>query len=179
MLGTGLGADETGDFARFGERAEMSERKAMLESGLDIVRAMWSGSSYRLHAPYYDVELDASEAEPYRIPIWAAASNPSRGVLARAAKCDGVYYNPEDHEATPGEVAALVEGLRRAGLPKEATFDVAVRGNASAAWPGSEPGTVDLAGLADAGATWWMEGLIYFDPLSMSLDVVDAGPPGR
>ena len=179
VLGAGLGADETGDFARFGETAAMSERKAMLESGLDIVRAMWSGSSYRHHGSCYDVEIDASDPEPHRIPIWTAAANLSPGVLARAARSDGVYYNPEDHEATPEEVATLIEGVRRAGLPSSATFEVAVRGNASSAWPGSEPDNVDLAGLAEAGATWWMEGLIYFDPLGMSLAVVDAGPPGR
>jgi hypothetical protein len=94
-------------------------------------------------------------------------------------RCDGIYFNPEDHEATPDDVAAVVAGLRRAGLPIDAAFDVAIRGNASSAWPDPEPKHVDLAGLAEAGATWWMEALIYFDPLGMSLDVVDAGPPGR
>ena len=78
----------------------------------------------------------------------------------------------------PKKWPALLEGLRGAGLPADAAFDVAVRGNASSAWPDPEPKNVDLAGLADAGATWWMEALIYFDPLDMSLDVVDAGPPG-
>ena len=34
-----------------------------------------------------------------------------------------------------------------------------------------------LAALVAAGATWWMESLIHFDPLEQSLEVVDAGPP--
>ena len=106
-----------------------------------------------------------------------ACSNANPGVLARAVRCDGIYHNPDGHEITPDEVAAVVEGLRRAGLEPSATFDVVVRGNASAAWPDPEPKNVDLGGLAEAGATWWMESLIYFDPLDMSLDVVDAGPP--
>ena len=139
---------------------------------------MWSGSAYLGNGPHYRVEIGEAAPEPHRIPIWTAASNASRGVLARAAKCDGIYFNPEDHEATPEEVAAVLDGLRGAGLPADAAFDVAVRGNASTAWPDPEPKRVDLAGLADAGATWWMEGLIYFDPLEMSLAVVDAGPPG-
>jgi alkanesulfonate monooxygenase SsuD/methylene tetrahydromethanopterin reductase-like flavin-dependent oxidoreductase (luciferase family) len=178
ILGSGLGADETGDFARFGEAEGLAERKVMLDDGLDIVRAMWSGSAWRHHGSHYDVEIEEADPEPHRIPIWMAGSNASRAVLARAAKCDGIYFNPDGHEATPEEVAALLEGLRGAGLPADAAFDVAVRGNASSAWPDPAPKDVDLAGLAEAGATWWMEALIYFDPLDMSLDVVDAGPPG-
>ena len=76
------------------------------------------------------------------------------------------------------KTSAVIHGLHDAGLAVDAPFDIAVRGNASAAWPDPQPKHVDLAGLAEAGATWWMEGLIYFDPLEMSLDVVDAGPPG-
>ena len=48
-------------------------------------------------------------------------------------------------------------------------------GNASPAWP--EPVTVGLGALAGAGMTWWMESLIHFDPLELSLEIVDAGPP--
>jgi hypothetical protein len=36
---------------------------------------------------------------------------------------------------------------------------------------------VDLGALAQAGMTWWMESLIHFDPLDLSLRIVDAGPP--
>jgi hypothetical protein len=36
---------------------------------------------------------------------------------------------------------------------------------------------VDLGALAQAGTTWWMESLIHFDPLDLSLRIVDAGPP--
>jgi len=25
--------------------------------------------------------------------------------------------------------------------------------------------------------TWWLESLIHFDPLGLSLEIVDAGPP--
>ncbi|MEV4313557.1 hypothetical protein [Actinocrispum sp. NPDC049592] len=32
-------------------------------------------------------------------------------------------------------------------------------------------------GLHEAGMTWWMESLIHFDPLELSMHVVDAGPP--
>jgi len=50
-----------------------------------------------------------------------------------------------------------------------------VAGNAGPAWP--QPPTVDLAALAAAGMTWWMDSLVHFDPLELSLDIVAAGPP--
>lgn len=34
-----------------------------------------------------------------------------------------------------------------------------------------------MGALAGAGMTWWMESLIHFDPLELSLEIVDAGPP--
>lgn len=174
VLGVGLGVDETGDLSRFGEAMAVSDRKQLLEEALDVVRAMWSGQPYAHHG-LYDVDLAAAEPEPYRPPIWMASSTGAPGVLARAATCDGIYHNPPDHDLTPEEVADLVRGLRQAGVADDRRFDVVVRGNASPAWP--EPKSVDMAGLAEAGATWWMEALIYFDPLEMSLDVVDASPP--
>lgn len=48
-------------------------------------------------------------------------------------------------------------------------------GNASPAW--QEDKNVDLRGLAEAGMTWRLESLIHFDPLELSMAVVDAGPP--
>jgi hypothetical protein len=49
-------------------------------------------------------------------------------------------------------------------LPPARPFDIAVRGNASPAW--QEDIEVDLAGLAEAGMTWWLESLIHLDPLA-------------
>ena len=50
-----------------------------------------------------------------------------------------------------------------------------MRGNASSAW--AEEKNVDLDGLAEAGVTWWMESLIHFDPLELSLEVAATPPP--
>jgi hypothetical protein len=83
--------------------------------------------------------------------------------------------HPGNRTPAPDDVAGLLTALRRAGLPEGRAFDVVVAGNASPAW--QEPLTADLAGLAQAGVTWWMESLIHFDPLELSLEVVDAGPP--
>ncbi len=175
VVGTGLGVDESGDFGSFGEAGRPAIRSAMLAEGLGVMRAMWAGEAIEHRGPHYQVSLAATDPEPHRIPVWMAASGTHPRVVRRAAGCDGIFPNPADHELTPEEIASLRRELYRAGLPAERPFDIAVRGNASPAW--QEEKNVDLTGLVRAGMTWWMESLIHFDPLELSMAVVDAGPP--
>ncbi|ALG09591.1 LLM class flavin-dependent oxidoreductase [Kibdelosporangium phytohabitans] len=175
VVGTGLGSDESGDFSGFGEATDLAARSSMFAEGLEVMRAMWAGTAVAHHGSHYQVSLPATEPEPHRIPVWVASSTNHPRVLARAVGCDGIFPNPEDHELTPREVADLREALGDAGLPADRPFDIAVRGNVSPAW--QEDMTADLKGLAAAGMTWWLESLIHFDPLDLSMAIVDAGPP--
>lgn len=175
IFGAGLGSDESGDFSRFGEPADLRTRSAMLAEGLDVMRGMWSGRPYRHDGPHYRINLEKTAPEPHSIPVWMASSTGNPQVVRRAAGCDGIFPNPVDHTATPDDVADILNAVHRAGVPADRPFDVAVAGNASLAW--QEPIKVDLNGLAQAGMTWWMESLIHFDPLELSLEIVDAGPP--
>jgi alkanesulfonate monooxygenase SsuD/methylene tetrahydromethanopterin reductase-like flavin-dependent oxidoreductase (luciferase family) len=161
---------------RFGDEADLATRAAMLEEGLTIVRAMWSGQALRHAGDHYDVDLPVGTPDPHRIPVWMASSARTPPVLRRAVACDGIFPIA-DHTLVPDEVAAVVVALHRTGLDPGAPYDVAVAGNASPAWERPNPDGVDLAGIGQAGATWWMESLIHVDPLEQSLAVVDAGPP--
>ncbi|HEX3593430.1 MAG TPA: LLM class flavin-dependent oxidoreductase [Pseudonocardiaceae bacterium] len=174
VVGAGIGTDESGDQSRFGEVEDASTRGDMLDEGLAVLRAMWAGEAVCHRGTHYRVDLPETEPEPYPIPVWLAASTHHRRVLRRAAAHDGIFPNTGTLP-TPEEIAGLLTALRAEGLPGDKPFDVVVTGNASHGWP--EPHHVDLAGLHDAGMTWWMESLIHFDPLDMSLAVVDAGPP--
>jgi alkanesulfonate monooxygenase SsuD/methylene tetrahydromethanopterin reductase-like flavin-dependent oxidoreductase (luciferase family) len=147
----------------------------MLTERLTLLKAMWAGKAIQHGGPHYQVNVAATEPEPHRIPVWMASSVNHPEVISRAAGCDGIFPNPEDHELAPEEIAGIHRELRRAGLPADRPFDIAVRGNASPAW--QEDKNVDLTGLAQAGMTWWLESLIHFDPLNLSMEVVDAGPP--
>ena len=173
VLGTGLGTDESGDFSAFGEVTDARTRAAMLDEGLEVIRAIWSGEAVHHAGEHYQVELGASEPEPYRIPIWIASSTGNPKVSRRAGGCDGIFPNPDDREITPDDVAQVTRAVREAGA--EPGFDLAVRGNASSAW--AEPHPVDIKSLSEAGMTWWMESLFWLDSLELSLKVVDAGPP--
>lgn len=176
VLGLGLGSDESGDLSRFGEETGVGVRSTMLDEGLTPVRAMWAGEPIDHSGGHYEVHLDATEPEAHPIPVWTAGSSLHPRVLARAAACDGIFPI-SDHTLPPEEVAGVVEALRRAGVDADRRHDVVVSGNASPAWERPNPDSVDLIAMAEAGATWWLESLIHFDPLDLSLQVVDAGPP--
>ncbi|WP_370936582.1 LLM class flavin-dependent oxidoreductase [Amycolatopsis sp. cg13] len=171
ILGAGIGSDETGDFSRFGDPSSPAALSSRTDEALEIVRAMWAGKAVEHDGPHYQVRLDATEPEPYRIPVWTASTTQHERVLRRAAASDGIFPNPGPQPPSPSALAELVARVRPADRP----YDVAVSGNASPAW--DDPNTVNLAALAEAGMTWWMESLIHFDPLELSLTVVDAGPP--
>jgi alkanesulfonate monooxygenase SsuD/methylene tetrahydromethanopterin reductase-like flavin-dependent oxidoreductase (luciferase family) len=175
ILGTGLGSDEFGDLSRFGETTSLPTLSAMYDEGLEVVRGVWSGRPVRHDGQHYHVTLGEGVPDPHPIPVWVASLTGHPRVMRRAAGCDGIFPIRENRILAPDEVAGLLAELRRAGLPEGRAFDIAVAGNASPAW--QEPVTADLAGLAQAGMTWWMESLIHFDPLELSLEIVDAGPP--
>lgn len=176
ILGAGLGSDESGDFSRFGEQTDLGARSAMLDEGLDVLRAVWSGEAQDHTGTYYDVHLGATAPEPHPIPVWIGSSTRHPLVIRRAASCDGIFPI-SDHTLRPEEVAQVVEAIRRVGVQADQRYDVVVSGNASSAWERPNPDGVDLAAMVEAGATWWMESLIHFDPLALSLEIVDAGPP--
>ncbi|HUR47934.1 MAG TPA: LLM class flavin-dependent oxidoreductase [Acidimicrobiales bacterium] len=176
ILGVGLGVDHSGDFSRFGEGSDPAARPSMLMEGLDVLRAMWSGEPFEHDGPHYKVRLDATPPEPHPIPVWMASSSRKPAVIRRAASCDGIFPIA-DHTMTPGEVEDVMSALRAEGLPEERRYDVAISGQASPAWEAPNPESVELMGLAAAGATWWLESLRYVHPLEQCLQVVDAGPP--
>jgi alkanesulfonate monooxygenase SsuD/methylene tetrahydromethanopterin reductase-like flavin-dependent oxidoreductase (luciferase family) len=175
VLGVGLGADDHGDFGRFGEELNLAARARMTDESLQVIDAVWSGLPTKHDGRYYQVDLPEGVAEPHRIPVWVAGRLPEVRAAHRAARRDGVMLIGSDQEPKPEQIAGAVRALRDNGLAEGRPFDVAVAGNASHAW--EEPKHVDLGGLAQAGATWWMESLIHYDPLDLTLAVVDAGPP--
>ena len=140
-------------------------RAALLDEGLVIAKAVWSGEKYEHTGAHFSVRLPQSTPAAHRIPVWLASSGRSAAVVRRAAGHDGIFPNPGDHTPTPAEVTAL-----RDRVPG----DIAIAGNASLAWPA--PPKVDVRALAEAGTTWWLESLIHFDPLALSQEIVDAGP---
>jgi len=175
IFGAGLGTDEYGDLSQYGEPASAAVRSEMFGEAIGIVRAMWAGRAGDHCGRHYQVTLKEDAPVTHSIPVWIASSALGPAAIKRAAEADGIFPNPADRELTPVDVSNIVAAVREAGRPAERSFDIAVRGNASPALP--DPRPVPLAELADAGMTWWLETLIHFDPLELSMKITEAGPP--
>jgi alkanesulfonate monooxygenase SsuD/methylene tetrahydromethanopterin reductase-like flavin-dependent oxidoreductase (luciferase family) len=144
VLGLGLGVDTDGELARFAEEADPRRRAELLEEGVEVLNALWSGEMVEHHGPHYTVDgvrfLPRPVQRP-RIPLWFAARPGSTRPLRRAARFDGLF----PIEPSPAELEQMLEVV--AGVRGDLEgFDVAVL---------HRPG-VDLEALEERGATWAM-----------------------
>jgi alkanesulfonate monooxygenase SsuD/methylene tetrahydromethanopterin reductase-like flavin-dependent oxidoreductase (luciferase family) len=149
VFGAGLGGVER-EFAAFGEPADERQRGAMLDEGLDVIRALLAGERVSHRGLHYRVDNVALHTAPERrVPIWIGGR--STRALERAARFDGWFAASCDEKRMtmhPDDVCAAVERIGR-----DDSFDVAIEGY-------SKPGQRDLHdAYAASGATWWFEEL--------------------
>jgi alkanesulfonate monooxygenase SsuD/methylene tetrahydromethanopterin reductase-like flavin-dependent oxidoreductase (luciferase family) len=176
ILGVGSGAPGP-EFTRFHGEEDLRARAEMLDEGLQILTGLWTGEPYEFHGKHYQLEPIAFKPTPVqqpRIPIWVAATWPSRRPVRRAARWDGVapiFYSAEDDEylePTPGLVRELAEYAAR-HRTAECPLDIAV---------GCDLGRADE--FAEAGVTWCRHGWVP----EIGIDHEDwmagvlSGPPG-
>lgn len=179
-LGVGLGADMFGEISTFDGPLDDKTRAAMLDEGLAVLQGLWSSEKFSFEGKYYKVReaqfLPGPLQRP-RIPIWIAGSWPNKPPFRRAARFDGVAPVSTDIEKslTPDDIRAIVAFIKRQRT-SDAPFDVVHSGET----PGenAEQDREIVAPYAEAGATWWLEGIL---PWKTALDKVRArirkGPP--
>jgi alkanesulfonate monooxygenase SsuD/methylene tetrahydromethanopterin reductase-like flavin-dependent oxidoreductase (luciferase family) len=177
IFGAGLGVGW--DFAPFGEPAEDRTRAAMLDEGLELLTGYLSGEEVTHHGAYYHAEkvrLAPTPLQKPRIPIWIGGD--SQPAFRRAARWDGWILGVIDDNAQvirpPEAIAEKVRAIRPF-RQSDTPFDVAVDG-ASAI---GDSGTLARE-YAEAGATWWFEGLYSLRGDQEFLEArIKAGPPGK
>lgn len=158
VLGVGIGSERTREFAEFGEETDLARRASMLDEGLELLSACWSGESVNHVGTHYRVEEIRLQPTPVQrpLPIWVGAIWPSRRPLHRAARWQGVFPL-----AMPGPEA--VGKIRTAIGPEK---DIAIEGDLR---PPEE--------WEEHGATWWLRRLPQEGPLGHVEGLIDAGPP--
>ncbi|MFI5040549.1 MAG: LLM class flavin-dependent oxidoreductase [Acidimicrobiales bacterium] len=147
VLGMGLGVDSAGELSRFGEPIDARQRGDILDEGLELLAALWSGDVVHHAGPFFVADGVAFLPRPVqrpRIPVWLAARGDARRPVRRAARWDGLFPIEVDADRL-GRMVDLVVA-ERGGLDD---FDIAVR---------TAPG-VDMGLFEARGATWAMAGV--------------------
>jgi hypothetical protein len=131
----------------FGEVTDLAIRAAMLDEGLELLRARWSGSTVHHTGEHYHVGSVRFEPTSLQqpLPVWVAAIWPHPRPLRRAKRWQGVFPL-----GLPGP-DALAEIVGTVGQGK----DIAVLGDRH---PVKE--------WAAAGAGWWLHRVAPDQPVS-------------
>jgi alkanesulfonate monooxygenase SsuD/methylene tetrahydromethanopterin reductase-like flavin-dependent oxidoreductase (luciferase family) len=168
ILGVGLGTDYWREYSAFGEPAETErERGRMLDEGIAVIDALWSGEAVDFIGEHY--HLDHAQLLPRplqrpRVPIWSAALLPIRPApLRRAAGCDGIMPVKMGGAISPAEVSDLVDSISalRGGADP---FDVCVVASAP------------INVWEQAGATWLLTSLRPDVSNADALALISRGP---
>ncbi len=177
-LGVGIGSDLGHEYSCYGESVDDKAHAAMLDEGLDVLTGLWSGETFSHAGPYYtvrDARFLPTPVQQPRIPIWVAGVWPNKRPFRRAARWDGVVpLGKNDANLTPTDVREMLAYVRSQRTATGA-FDVVGSG-----FTGNleEQRAADLLHeYADAGVTWWQEGLLPDDPVEAARKRIRQGPP--
>jgi hypothetical protein len=188
ILGLATGAAWMGWQAFPDEVTDARQRAEMLDETIDILTLLYARRPFDYDGRHYQVKLTRLPDQYYptkpqqqpRIPLWCVGIWPQMKSMQRALKCDGVIVEkPQllgaEQPITPADIAAIrayVQENRAATTP----FDIVVVGKSLGLEPGQREDT--LSSLAEAGATWWVEGL-WDEPVEQVRQQIENGPPGR
>lgn len=182
ILGAGLGSGQT-EFDDLGEVGDPKLRAAMLDAALDVIVGLWRGEVFSYSGQHYrlrDAVFLPQPVQTPRIPIWIGGVWPNRAPFRRAARWDGVfphYRGPAGSSMMPpDELRSLLAfiGQQRASADR---FDVALRNKTPSDDPIRDAETA--ASYAEAGLTWWLEGVEGRPRLIDMRKRIRQGPPRR
>lgn len=140
LAGFGLGAPPKEEFGDFGEPTDLRARAELLDEGLTIIDAMFTGETLDHVGPAFTVHAHLSPRgyQRPRPPIWVASIGTNPGPVARARRWDGVFALTKDSQGlTPADVHAW-----RGRLDREDDYVIA-----TAARPGIHSRDLEAAGL--------------------------------
>src|SRR5579875_1447387 len=93
VFGVGLGFSVGPEFQDMGEESDPRVRGDLLDEGLAIVRAAWTGEPVTHDGPHHHLDGVTFLPTPLQphVPVWVATERPRGRPVRRAAGCDGVF----------------------------------------------------------------------------------------
>ncbi len=178
ILAVGLGAVDTG-LGTYGEVTDRKVRAQLLDEGIDLITALWSGER-TFDGAHHRIDLSSAMYEgpkpvqSPRPPIWVVGAKDRPPSMRRVLRCDGLLPTTMGadgpRQSTPDELVDMIQWLDDNG-GRRPGFDVVTEGE-------TEPGdTSAVRPYLDAGATWWLE--TRWQPSSPTAvrERIEAGPP--
>jgi hypothetical protein len=169
ILGLGAGAVWMGWQAFPDEITDTKARAEMLDETIDILTLLYQRKQFDYDGKHYHVKLSTMDLQHFprkpvqqpRVPLWVAGIWPKMKSMERVLKCDGVLVEARGVEekgvdATPDvirQVKAYIDAHRTLTTP----FDIVVSGKIMGLDRAQR--REKLLQFAEAGATWWVEGL--------------------
>ncbi|HEY7600320.1 MAG TPA: LLM class flavin-dependent oxidoreductase, partial [Candidatus Limnocylindrales bacterium] len=151
------------------------------DEALDVLAGLWSGAPFSYSGRHYHVRealFLPPPAQTPRIPIWVGGIWPARAPFRRAARWDGVFPHYRDSQGVRmmpldelRKLLAFIRQLRTAERP----FDVVLRNKAPSGDKARD--TAIAAAYAEAGLTWWLEGIEGRPRVDEVLRCIRQGPP--
>jgi alkanesulfonate monooxygenase SsuD/methylene tetrahydromethanopterin reductase-like flavin-dependent oxidoreductase (luciferase family) len=187
VLGAGLGAPVTDEYASFGDTTDTRVLAERLDESLHALDLLWSAESVTFWGNQItldDVVFLPAPVQRPRVPIWVGGFWPNKAPMRRAARWDGAIPAMAGVEAARppqvSEVRELVLFLRRCraenGLADK-SFDIVIGGMSPT---GPAAGHDVIGPLADLGVTWWDERMPWGDDLERTEPIlrrIEHGPP--
>jgi alkanesulfonate monooxygenase SsuD/methylene tetrahydromethanopterin reductase-like flavin-dependent oxidoreductase (luciferase family) len=168
ILGVGIGYPPGPEFGTFGDPTDARVRADMLEEGLTIIQAMWSGDAFDFEGEHYTIAENLFAPLPLgRIPIWVAGMLPNMRPMRRAARFDGVYPIRADMQRLDPAEVAMIAGYVKVHRQGDDPFDIVIAITEGA----------DVDAFEEAGATWLLSGPNTGDTFDEIIEWLREGPP--
>ena len=168
-LGLGAGAVWMGWQAFPDETTDTKTRTEMLDETIDILDLLYQRKPFDYTSKHFHLKLTLLDEAYYppkpiqqpRIPMWVPGIWPRMKSMRRILKCDGLLPQKmnakgEFEEVTPDDLRqmkAYIDTNRALTTP----FDIVVEGKTDGL---SQSQVIEkIQEWAEAGATWWIEGL--------------------
>lgn len=179
VLGVGIGHDSVGrEYSAYGESGDNKLHGEMLDEALDVLTGLWTGEPFSYSGKHYTISdalcLPTPIQKP-RIPIWVAATLPHKRPVRRSARWDGLVPIGKHEQPVTAEQVRELLAIIHETRPATEPFDVVLAGytgNLS-----KDEATEKLGLLAEAGVTWWQEGVLPDNTLDDLRAQIHQGPP--